>query len=72
MALWIILGIIWLIVAAALTIVMGLKNYNSGNEPIDYIEFFFYYGLLWPLTFPLTSIAWLFKWIVENIHDRFA
>ena len=72
MALWVILGIVWLVVAAAFTIVMGLKEYNNGNELVDYMVFFFCYGLLWPVSLPLTGVAWLFKWIVENIHDRFA
>lgn len=70
MALWVIFGIIWLVVAAAFTIVMGLKDYNSGNELVDYV-FFFCSSLLWPISFPLTTIAWLFKWIVEKIHDHF-
>lgn len=72
MATWIILGIVWLIVAAAFTIVMGIKDYNNGNELVDYMAFFFCYGILWPISLPLTAMGWLFKWIVEKIHDRFA
>lgn len=72
MATWIILGIVWLIVAAAFTIVMGIKEYDSGNELVDYMAFFFCYGILWPISLPMTALAWLLKWIVEKIHDRFA
>ena len=72
MATWIILGIVWLIVAAAFTIVMGIKDYNNGNELVDYMAFFFCYGILWPISVPMTALAWLLKWIVENIYDHFA
>ena len=72
MTTWIILGIVWLVVAAAFTIVMGIKDYDSGNELVDYMVFFFCYGLLWPISLPMTGLAWLFKWIVEKIHDYLA
>lgn len=72
MATWIILGIVWLVVAAAFTIVMGIKDYDNGNQLVDYMVFFFCYGILWPISLPMTGIAWFFKWIVEKIHDKFA
>lgn len=68
---WLIIGIVWLIVAAAFTIVMGVIHYNEAHELVDFMTFFFCYGILWPVSLPLTGIAWLLRYIVEKIRDRF-
>ena len=71
MVLWIILGIVWIVVAAAFTIIMGIKHHNEGNEWIDYLAFFICYGILWPVTLPLTGIAKLLEKITDYLYDKF-
>lgn len=70
MATWIIIGIVWLLVAAAFTIVMGVIHRDESAEVIDYMAFFVAYGIFWPVSLPLTGIGYILKWIVEKIRDR--